>query len=351
MFRFIFILSFFLTLYANDFYAIDYHKELKVLEAFDIEPSFLYDQKMNTLFLKTSKEYQDDFLDSIERAYIYIPAMKNILAQNNIPEEFIYLAMVESHFSSLTVSNKEAVGIWQFIPETAKDYNLKIDKYVDERKDIIKSTQAASKFLKNLYKKFKKWYLVIIAYNCGAGRLEKAIKKADSDDLMRLLDRNGSFLPKESQRYIRKVVAYTLMGNNDDFLQKREHIHFLNIGNSYSISTIKLPSGESLKRVSKLLNIPFEDLRSLNRHLKYEFIPPSQKRYSVYIPYAKLTEFKERYFEKAIQNCYKVHIVKEGDNLKRISEIYDVSYISLVTLNKLKNSKLTEKQQLIIPTK
>lgn len=340
-----------IILYADVSYQTDYREELALLESLDIESSFLYDKTMNAIFSKNSIEYQNDFLNSINKAYIYIPAIKNILAQNGIPKEFIYLAMVESHFSSLTVSNKEAVGIWQFIPETANDYHLKIDKYVDERQDIIKSTKAASSFLKHLYKRFGKWYLAIIAYNCGGGRLEQAIKLAGSDDLMILLDEKASYIPEESKRYIRKIVAYGLLGNNEDFLLDKEYGQFLNIGNTYSISTVNIPSGESLKRVSKIINIPLKKLKDLNRHLKYGFTPPYFKKYAIYIPYEKLLEFKEKYFEKVINNRYLIHIVKKGDNLKQISNFYKVSYITLVTLNKLKNSKLVEKQQLMIPSK
>jgi len=326
-------------------------QELKLLESFDIEASFLYDKTMNEIFAKNSGAYQDDFLNSIDKAYTYIPAIKNILAQNDIPKEFLYLAMVESHFSSLTVSNKDAVGIWQFIPETAKDYHLIVDNYVDERKDIIKSTKAAAIFFKKLYKRFKKWYLVIIAYNCGASRLEQAIKEAKSDKLDILLNKNKHYLPNESKRYIRKIVAYMLMGNNVDFLIHKEYAHFLNIENTYSIISVNIPSGESLQRVAKIIGLSFDKLKKLNRHLKYGFTPPYFKNYSIYIPYEKVTEFKKKYFTKSIPCKYEMYNVQKGDDLKKISKLYNVSYITLVTFNKLTNRKLVENQQLIIPIK
>ena len=338
-------------LYSDSLYTTDYKQEINLLEALDIESSFLYDKRMNTIFSKNRTEYQDDFLYSIDKAYIYIPAIKNILAKNNVPKEFVYLAMVESHFSSLTISNKEAVGIWQFIPETAKDYHLRMDKYVDERQDIVKSTQAAVNFLKALYKKFGKWYLVVIAYNCGAGRLEKAINSAGSNDLTILLDDRKHYIPRESRRYIRKLVAYILMGNDYFFLLKREYEHFFNISNTYSLSTVKLPVGESLSRVSKIIGLPLKKLKDLNRHLKYEFTPPYLINYDIYIPYEKLTTFKREYFQKSSYCKYEIYNVQKDDTLKKISELYNISYVKLVIFNKLSNSNIFENQQLIIPIK
>ncbi len=304
---------------------------------------------MNKLLIKDNKD--SFFFKAIDEAYIYMPTIKNILFQNNIPKEFIYLAMVESHFSVLTHSNKEAVGIWQFTPETATDYNLKINRYIDERQDIVKSTQAAADFLNKLHIKFGKWYLAIIAYNCGAGRLSEAIYKAKSDKLAILLDENNSYIPKESKRYLRKIIAYTLLGNNELFLLNKEYDHFLNIVNTYSMSTVSLPAGESLQRVSQIINMPLDKLKSLNKHLKYGFTPPNLKRYNIYIPYAKLAEFKQKYFETLAHSSYKVHVVKKGDNLKMLSRKYNVSYISLVTFNKLVSPKLNLEQELLIPIK
>jgi len=123
----------------------------------------------------------------------------------------------------------------------------------------------------------------------------------------------------------------------------------LNRANAYSIATVKLPSGESLKRVAGILNIPLKDLQNLNRHLKYDFVPPYAKKYDVYIPYIKLTEFKQNYYETPMRNIYKVHVVKSGDNLSYIGKKYGVPYKIIKGFNKLKNNRLRLKQKLIIP--
>ncbi len=342
------LLPFFL--YANLTYSSNHNKELSVLESFDIEASFLYDPVMNDMRTKNSSTSRNKyFFNAMNDAYVFIPTVKNILTQNEIPQEFLYLAMAESNFKTKAYSNKKASGLWQFMPKTGEHYGLKIDEYVDERRDLVKSTKAASTYLKSLHKRFGKWYLAAIAYNCGGGRLSRAIKKAGSDDLAILIDPKKKYIPRESRNYIRKIVALALIGNDEQFMLSSEYEHLLNRANAYSISTVKLPKGESLKRVATLINIPLKDLQKLNRHLKYDFVPPHKDNYEVYIPYIKLAEFKRKYFEQPMQNIYKIHIVTSGDNLIYIGKRYGVSYKMIMDFNKLKNSKLRLKQKLIIP--
>ncbi len=337
-------------LYANLTYVSNHNKELSVLESFDIESSFLHDPVMNQMRTKNSSiDRNKYFFRAMDDAYLFIPAVKDILTQNKIPQEFLYLAMAESNFRTKAYSKKRASGLWQFMPATAKVYGLNINEYVDERRDLVKSTQAASKYLTKLHKRFGKWYLAAIAYNCGGGRLNRAIKKAGSDDLAVLLDEKEKYIPRESRNYIRKIVALALIGTDEQFMIKSEYEYLLNRANAYSLSTVTLSGGESLKRVSTLINLPLDDLQKLNRHLKYDFVPPYEDKYEIYIPYIKLTEFKQNYFEQPIKNIYKIHTVTSGDNLSYIGKKYGVSYRVIMDFNKLKNSRLKLKQRLIIP--
>jgi len=335
---------------ANLTYVNSHNKEIALLESFDIESSFLYDRIMNDMRAKNSSKYRDKhFFRAMDEAYLFIPFIKNILTEYGIPAQFLYLAMAESNFSNRAYSKKDASGLWQFIPGTAKLYGLKIDEYVDERRDLVKSTRAAAKYLSNLHERFGKWYLAAIAYNCGGGRLNHAIKKAGTDDLNVLLDPKKRYIPRESRLYIRKIIALALVGNDEEFLLNSEYGHLLNRANAYSVSTVKLASGASLKRLSKLVGIPLGELKKLNRHLKYDFVPPYQEEYNIYIPYIKLTDFKQKYYEDKMKNIYKVHIVRSGDNLSKIGVKYGVSYKIVMDFNGLKNSRLSLNQKLIIP--
>jgi len=339
-----------ILLSANLTYVFNHNKEVALLEAFDIEASFLYDPIMNKMKTKKSTMHKNKhFFKAMDEAYIFIPAIKSILAEHGVPPEFLYLAMAESNFSTRAYSKKRASGLWQFMPKTGKAYGLKIDEYVDERRDLIKSTEAAAKYLSHLHKRFGKWYLAAIAYNCGGGRLNKAIKKAGTDELSVLLDPKKRYIPRESRFYIRKIVALAMIGQDEQFLMNSEYEHLLNRANAYSISTVQLSSGDSIRRLSKTVGIPLKELKKLNRHLKYDFVPPYAKAYDIYIPYIKLNEFKRKYTPQPMKNIYKVHVVKRGDNLSYIGKKYGVSYRVIKDFNKLKSSRLRLKQKLIIP--
>jgi len=348
MIKYITIFLFPLVLFANLTYDRNTNKELELLNSFDIEPSFLYDPIMNEMKEKILSQ-NIHFFRAMNEAYLFIPTIKSTLSKYDVPQEFLYLAMAESNFQTKAYSKKRAAGLWQFMPGTAKLYDLKIDEYVDERRDLVKSTKAASKYLSKLYERFGKWYLAAIAYNCGEGCLGRAIQKAGSDELSVLLDEEKKYIPKESRYYIRKIIALALIGSDEQYLLQSEYGYLLNRANAYSISTVKLSSGESLERISELIHIPLKDLQKLNRHLKYNFVPPYAKSYDVYIPYIKLSEFKQQYKQEPIKNIYKIHIVTRGDNLSYIGKKYGVSYKVIKDFNHLKSNRLKLKQKLVIP--
>ena len=350
MIKYLLLLLLPILLSANLTYTSNYNKELSLLESFNIDPSFLYDPIMNEMkATKISKYKNQHFFKAMDEAYLFIPAIKNILSEYDIPPEFLYLAMAESNFSNKAYSKKRASGLWQFMPATGKLYGLKIDEYVDERRDLVKSTRAAAKYLSSLHDRFGKWYLAAIAYNCGGGRLNYAIKTAQTDNLKVLLDPKKKYIPRESRLYIRKIVALALIGYDEQFLLKSEYEHLLNRGSAYSVSTVKLAGGASLKRLSQLIGIPLEDLKKLNRHLKYDFVPPYKEGYDVYIPYIKLSEFKQKYYEDKNQNTYQIYVVKRGDNLYNIARKYGIKHKVIMDFNQLKSSKLKLKQKLIVP--
>lgn len=335
---------------ANLTYSSNYAREVAILDSFDIDASFLYDPIMNQYKNSNVEIFKDEkFFEAMSDAYIFIPVVKNILTKYNVPPEFLFLSMAESEFLTKAFSVKKASGLWQFMPPTAKQYGLRIDEFVDERKDFIKSTEAAAKHLSSLYKKFGKWYLAAIAYNCGDGKLTKAIETAGSDELSVLLDPKMTYIPKESRLYLRRIVALAMMGNDEHFLLKSEYEYLLNRANAYSISTVKVPGGESLSRVSKLIGIPLNELQKLNRHLKYDFTPSNVDTYDIYIPYIKLSEFKQKYFEEKIKNIYKIHIVKKSDTVFNIAKAYGVPFKAVMEFNNLNSARVSSNQRVVIP--
>lgn len=349
------VLLFLFILLTSSLHAVlsletNHAKELNLLRTFDIPASFLSDPELNKIKEQKRARYKNQyFFKTMNDAYIFIPMVKKIIADSKVPSEILYLAMAESNFSTRAYSKKKASGMWQFMPYTGRLYGLKVDDYVDERRDLVKSTQAAVRFLEALHKKFGKWYLAAIAYNCGEGRLRRAIKKAGTDNLDTLLDPRRKYIPAESRRYIRKIIALALIGYDEAYMIDNECDYLLNRGNAYSLATVEVPAGESINRVAKLISMPSSELKKLNRHLKYDFVPPYGKSYPIYIPYIKLSEFKTKYVPAELQTVYLVHTVTSGDNLSYLGKKYGIPYRRISDFNRLKSDRLSLKQRLVIP--
>ncbi|MDF1880574.1 LysM peptidoglycan-binding domain-containing protein [Sulfurimonas sp. MAG313] len=349
-FLFLFIITFSLPAFAVLNFQSNHSKEVKLLRSFDISPSFLNDIYLNKITEQKRARYKNKyFFKTMNDAYIFIPLVKKIISDADVPSEILYLAMAESNFSTRAYSKKRASGMWQFMPYTGRMYGLKIDDYVDERRDLVKSTEAAVKYLSYLHKKFGKWYLAAIAYNCGEGRLRKAIRRAGTDDLSALLNAKKKYLPRESRRYIRKIIALALIGYDESYMIENECDYLLNRGNAYSLATVFVPAGESLNHVAKQISIPTKELKKLNRHLKYDFVPPYGNEYAIYIPYIKLSEFKTNYSPAKLQTMYLVHTVTSGDNLSYLGKKYSIPYGRIKDFNHLRSDALSLKQKLIIP--
>ncbi|HVK60718.1 MAG TPA: lytic transglycosylase domain-containing protein, partial [Bdellovibrionales bacterium] len=148
----------------------------------------------------------------LQRSTRYMPIMKKILRDNGLPEDLIYIALIESGFSSTAHSSASAVGYWQFIRGTGKHYNLKIDGYVDERRDFVKSTQAAAEYFKGLYSLFGAWYLAIASYNVGENRVKSLVMKNHTRDFWKLARENR--LPDETTNYVPKFLAARLIAKD-----------------------------------------------------------------------------------------------------------------------------------------
>lgn len=342
----------FMPLYLSAALTFDtsHEREVAVLHSFDIDADFLKDPVLSELKKKrVTKGHYHSFFKAMDNGYMFIPKITQILAKSQIPEEFLFLAMTESNFSAKALSGKRAAGLWQFMPETGKKYGLKIDDYVDERRDLVRSTEAAARHLTYLHEKFGKWYLAALAYNCGEGRMDRAIRRAGTKDLSVLLDPKKSYLPKESRLYIRKIIVKALIGSDKAYLANSEFEHLLNRANAYPLATVKLHKGERLSRLAGILQMPYRDLRKLNLQLQHDFVPPYAKTYDLYIPSVKLAEFKRKYRPADLQRLYLVHTVQRGDNLIRLGKKYHVSYKAIRDLNGLKSNMLRLSQRLVIP--
>ncbi|AXH15299.1 hypothetical protein CRU99_06270 [Malaciobacter mytili] len=376
-------------------------RDLQILEELDIKSSFITDYKLQRTYNNLLKEHnQNNYVKKLSDASLFVPKIKKILREEKIPSVFLYMAMAESDFTIDAKSNVKAIGIWQFMSETGKTFGLDNNLYVDERMDLVKSTKAATKYLRSLHHRFGKWYLAALAYNCGEGRVIEAITRATIDKYVKLYPKqeksekikefrktiaayqNGNerfykinriykevkqwgisldiddflteqnnitrqYIPSESRMYIRKIIALGMM-NNQSFITENDNAHLLNIGATSSVATISVKGGLHLQSISSAVGLNYEELKALNKHLKLQIIPPYEKNYDIYIPYSRLARFQAN--KDLIKDSrYMVHVVKSGDSLLKIGKKYNISYNVIKDFNKLNTNFLSLNQKLIIP--
>lgn len=336
---------------AYAFLSIDsnYQEQVKVLRSLDISPTFLADSVFISMKENVDSYRTKHFLKVLENGNRFIPILRNMLSEAGVPDAFLYLAMAESNFLPRAYSSASASGIWQFMPYTAKVFGLTIDSYVDERRDPVKSTEAAIKYLKYLHDKFGKWYLAAIAYNCGEGRVGRAISSAGTDDLSVLLDSSKRYIPRESRLYIRKIVMLEYISNSTDFIVGNESEYLLNSGNADTFEVVSVHGGTILSAVAESIGISEKELVSYNLHLKYGFVPPGKGDYDIYLPYGKRKLFEKNFDSKQDNGRFYVHQIKKGDSLYVIGKQYGVPYQLIKDFNKLKSNVLSINQKLIIP--
>lgn len=322
-----------LPLYGGGFERND-PKKIEVLHHFDIPASFLSDPYLHDIYTQKRREWMlNGFAISDENAAVFVPMLASLIAQSDLPSEFLFVALVESKLKVDTTSSQGAAGIWQFMERTGKLHGLHVDQYVDERRDHVKSTRAAIAYLSSLKQEFGKWYLALMAYNCGDGKLKKAIRKAGSDDIRILADPKRSYLPAQTIRYVRKVVALALLSTEDVFLSQYDT--FANSEYDNPLATVYLPEGENIDRIASVLEMPKQKLLTLNTHLKKGVVPPSQQAYPIYIPKNKVDEFREKFRTRELKGYFLMHRVKSGDTIAALSKRYNVPKAIIMQENAL----------------
>jgi membrane-bound lytic murein transglycosylase D len=321
-------------------------KDVDFMKTFDVDPAFLHDPQLQEIKAKELVKYNKNRLfNDMGDAAAFMPSVKEVFNEYKVPHEFLLLAIAESNFSAKASSRNGAVGAWQLMPGTASRYHLRVDKYVDERRDLIKSSRAAAKYLSILHNQFGKWYLAAIAYNCGSGYLANAIKKAGTDNLHVLASEKHKYIPPQTRAYIRKILALGLVENNDGkFLSDNSPY----LENSPSLSAVQVNNGESLDKVSQMLDLPEDELKKYNRHLTYDLTPPDSNGYDIYIPSKKLSEFNEKYGQDISKKKYIVFTPKSDENATDNNGKFKIPTKVIKDLNKLKTGKIAAKQDVVI---
>lgn len=289
-------------------------------------------KKWMDYFLNRGRGYFERYT---ERAGRYAPILGAILEEHGLPRDLIFLAMAESGFINTAKSWAAAVGPWQFMPYTGKMYGLDQDWYRDERRDPIKATVAAARYLTKLYDDFGQWEVAAAAYNAGEGKLGRAIKKYKSEDFWHLT--KGKYLKDETKNYVPKIMALAIIGKNltsfgFDDVEFHEPLDF---------DEVTVPAATDLVKLSEMMGVDFEEIQRLNPEILRWFTPPNINEYKLRLPPNSAEKFaqccaKSNLFAVDFQQ----YVVPKKMTLAQISKKFRINknYV-LASLNDVPESK------------
>ncbi|UCC43287.1 MAG: LysM peptidoglycan-binding domain-containing protein [Candidatus Zixiibacteriota bacterium] len=297
-----------------------------------VKSSIIYYQTVGkevfTKFLVRSKRYERLF--------------KDILDEYGLPHDLVYLSMVESGYNPNAYSWARAVGLWQFISSTGRLYGLKRNWWMDERRDPVKSTHAAARFLKDLYEKFGNWELAMAAYNGGPGRVSKTIKRQKTIDFWKMR------LRRQTMDYVPLIYAATIIAKDPE----RYGFHDIDTEPEIVWENVEVDRCLDLKVVAREIGCSFKELKALNPELLRNYTPPNTKKYSLKIPLGAKDKFLAAYDDMPSpkETSWVKHRIRRGETVSTIAAKYGVSQYAVLEANNLKRrSRIYAGRTLIVP--
>jgi len=286
----------------------------------------------------------------MSRSSRYIPMMAPVLEAAGLPRDTVYLAMIESGFSPEAFSWARAAGPWQFIASTGRRYGLRQDFWVDERRDPLKATRAASRYLRDLHDALGTWYLAWAGYNAGGEKLRRLVERRGTDDFWELTEGRG--LAKETKHYVPKLIACALVakhprafGFGDEEFSWQEPLAF---------DEVPVTEATDLEVVARAAEVPVEQIRGLNPELRRWCTPPASKErpYNLRVPRGTGEAFLANLARIAPRErlAFRIHRVVRGDTLSRIAATYHSAPEAIALFNHLKSVRMLRvNSELAIP--
>jgi membrane-bound lytic murein transglycosylase D len=327
-------------------------KELSSFRVNDPEPPQVIDKELDTVppemqpkveqwiayFQGKGRPHMERYLSRSTR---YIQLMKRIMRQNGLPEDLVYIALIESGFSSRATSRAAAVGYWQFIKGTGRRYGLEINSFVDERRDPVLSTQAAAEYFKGLYSIFGSWYLAMASYNVGENRVKREVMSHFTRDFWELARKRR--FPKETVNYIPKFIAARWIAKDPE----RYGFNDIEFEKPQEFELIRVNKPVNLKAMAQKMNIEYEDLKIINPKFRGEVAPVSQNELELRVPVGQVeaamsaaqSSVADRVEFVADAGETDTYRVRSGDSLYTIARKYHTTVAFLRDVNDLKAGK------------
>ncbi len=287
------------------------------------------------------------FAEWLSRMYLYIDYVKREFIKNNLPSDLAYLPLIESGFNVRARSPAWAIGMWQFMAYTGRKYGLKINYWIDERRDPWKSTEAAIKYLKELHKTFGDWNLAIAAYNAGEGKIKKAIRRYGSRDFW--VVKKHRYIRRETANYVPKFIAALIIAKCPECFG-----FHLTKDTPLKVDRVKLPYPVDLYLVSEITDVPLDKLLFYNPELRHWVTPPDYKGYELKLPAGKGEAFllKLKNFSKKViakrylkyrkyvrERIFIRHRMRWGETLSHVARRYHVYVRTLMRINHIRNPR------------
>ncbi len=297
----------------------------------------------------------DHFEQWLTRLNHYKPLVEKIFAQFQLPDDLVFLSLVESGFNPKAYSRARAAGPWQFMKATGKSYGLRVDDYVDERRDPIKSTVAAARYLRDLYDLFGTWPLAMAAYNAGERKIQRALRKAKAETFWEIAQ--TKFIRRETREYVPRFMAAAIIAKNPDqygFEETSSDIH--------QFEEIVVSRPLPLRAIAAATDIPYAELHRLNPELRRDVTPPGDPAYPLKVPVGSRGTIEQalatikpwtpspvtaqiRKDRGAHPGAYRVRM---GDSLGKIAKRFRVTVDELKTRNKLAGRSIKVGDLLIV---
>lgn len=282
----------------------------------------------------------------LARSERYIPMMKAILRDHGLPEDLVYMAMIESGFNPRAYSRRRASGPWQFITRTGQRYGLRVEWWIDERRDPERSTVAAALYLQDLYEMFGSWYLAAAAYNAGEKKIVKAMMRHQTEDFWEMT--RSRYLRRETKDYVPKLIAAALIAKDPEKygftgMEYEEPVEY---------ETVDVPPAIDLRAVARASETDYLDIRALNPSLLRGATPPTSSAISVRVPKGASEKFAANFpaLEASARMTVVRHRIRRGETLSEIARGYGIGVEPIKQINGIRSTRYVRAgRDIVIP--